>query len=253
MLKKTLIVLTLPLLSVLAISVTTRLPASPEPREGGWSVVSSQAASQTARSPQRAGSAVATAPDTGTLQKVIVENGSVTLNLDLNQLNGISHGTQNLQQVHFAVAANSFFPILIFNDLFRGIEPGSMTLIPTGAIPVEAALNAFGAAGTSVSQATRLPLQLRASLNRLTVEKLASGQGFDLAIRDSNTGFAFFNLQGAAVRLRPRRAVAYHHEWQTAPLKRVCQSTWPAISRWFISRNNRYRRDDATDSDHPDC
>src|SRR5437867_4570711 len=196
MLKKTLIVLTLPLLSVLAISVTTRLPASPEPREGGWSVVSSQAASQTARSPQRAGSAVATAPDTGTLQKVIVENGSVTLNLDLNQLNGISHGTQNLQQVHFAVAANSFFPILIFNDLFRGIEPGSMTLIPTGAIPVEAALNAFGAAGTSVSQATRLPLQLRASLNRLTVEKLASGQGFDLAIRDSNTGFAFFNLQG---------------------------------------------------------
>ena len=196
MLKKTLIVLTLPLLSVLAIGVTTRLPASPEPREGGWSVVSSQAASQTARSPQRAGSAVATAPDTGTLQKVIVENGSVTLNLDLNQLNGISHGTQNLQQVHFAVAANSFFPILIFNDLFRGIEPGSMTLIPTGAIPVEAALNAFGAAGTSVSQATRLPLQLRASLNRLTVEKLASGQGFDLAIRDSNTGFAFFNLQG---------------------------------------------------------
>src|SRR5213080_4063373 len=196
MLKKILIVLTLPLLSVLAISVTTRLPASPEPREGGWSVVSSQAASQTARSPQRAGSAVATAPDTGTLQKVIVENGSVTLNLDLNQLNGISHGTQNLQQVHFAVAANSFFPILIFNDLFRGIEPGSMTLIPTGAIPVEAALNAFGAAGTSVSQATRLPLQLRASLNRLTVEKLASGQGFDLAIRDSNTGFAFFNLQG---------------------------------------------------------
>src|SRR5205823_2280909 len=153
--KKILIVLTLPLLSVLAISVTTRLPASPEPREGGWSVVSSQAASQTARSPQRAGSAVATAPDTGTLQKVIVENGSVTLNLDLNQLNGISHGTQNLQQVHFAVAANSFFPILIFNDLFRGIEPGSMTLIPTGSISVEAALNAFGAAGTSVSQPIR--------------------------------------------------------------------------------------------------
>src|SRR5947207_14955455 len=134
--KKILITLTLSLLSLLAISVATPL----------WGV-SSQAASQTARSPQRAGSAVATAPDTGTLQKVIVENGSVTLNLDLNQLNGISHGTQNLQQVHFAVAANSFFPILIFNDLFRGIEPGSMTLIPTGAIPVEAALNAFGAAG----------------------------------------------------------------------------------------------------------
>ena len=64
------------------------------------------------------------------------------------------------------------------------------------AASVEAAPNAFGAAGTSISQATGLPLQLRASLNRLAIEKLASGQGFDLAIRDGNTGFAFFNLQG---------------------------------------------------------
>src|SRR6266496_4884555 len=126
MLKKTLIALALPLLSVLAITVATPL----------WGV-SSQAASKTARSPQRAGSAIATAP-TGTLQKVIVENGSVTLNLDLNRLNGINSDTQNLQQVHFAVAANSFFPILIFNDLFRGIEPGSLPLLPTSALPVDA-------------------------------------------------------------------------------------------------------------------
>jgi hypothetical protein len=30
----------------------------------------------------------------------------------------------------------------------------------------------------------------------LAVEKLPSGQGFDLAVRDSNTGFTFFNIQG---------------------------------------------------------
>jgi hypothetical protein len=113
---------------------------------------------------------------TGTLQKMIVENGSVTLNLDLNRLNGISSTTQNLQQVRFAVAANSFFPILIFNDLFRGMEPGSMTLVP--------------------QSSAALPAGLNASLNRLAVEKLSSSQGFDLAVRDSNTGFTFFNLQG---------------------------------------------------------
>jgi hypothetical protein len=41
-----------------------------------------------------------------------------------------------------------------------------------------------------------LPSVLAASLKRLTVEKLSSGQGFDLAVRDSNTGFTFFNVEG---------------------------------------------------------
>src|SRR5262249_36512897 len=41
-----------------------------------------------------------------------------------------------------------------------------------------------------------LPAALRLSLKRLRVEKLPSGQGFDLAIRDSNTGFTFFNIEG---------------------------------------------------------
>src|SRR5205814_6280777 len=85
--------------------------------------------------------AVATDGPTGTLQKLIVENGTVTLNLDLNQLNGIS-STQNIQQMHFAVGANSFFPILIFNDSFRAIEPGSMALIPQGTAAFPAVLNA---------------------------------------------------------------------------------------------------------------
>src|SRR4029078_11826215 len=41
-----------------------------------------------------------------------------------------------------------------------------------------------------------LPAALRLSLKRLAVEKLPSGQGFDLAVRDSNTGFTFFNMEG---------------------------------------------------------
>jgi hypothetical protein len=113
---------------------------------------------------------------TGTLQKMIVENGSVSMNLDLNRLNGISSAAQNLQQAHFAVGANSFFPILVFNNLLRGALPGTMALVP--------------------QNAPALPTALGASLNRLVVEKLSSGQGFDLAVRDGNTGFTFFNVQG---------------------------------------------------------
>jgi hypothetical protein len=43
---------------------------------------------------------------------------------------------------------------------------------------------------------SNLPAALSSSLKRLAVEKLPSGQGFDLAVRDSNTGFTFFNIEG---------------------------------------------------------
>jgi hypothetical protein len=153
MLKKALITVTLPLLSVLAISA------------GNYKAGPTQ---QTSNAP------------TGTLQKMVVESGSVTMNVDLNGLNGSSSLVARPITLQFAVAANSFFPILVFNDLLRGPQPGSMTLIP-------AEVNAPGYS---------LPAALDASLNQLVVEKLPSGQGFDLAVRDSNTGFTFFNIQG---------------------------------------------------------
>jgi hypothetical protein len=78
--------------------------------------------------------------------------------------------------LQFSVAANSFFPILVFNDLLRGAEPGSMALVPQN-VPA-------------------LPAQFGASLKQLVVEKLPSNQGFDLAVRDSKTQFTFFNVEG---------------------------------------------------------
>jgi hypothetical protein len=114
------------------------------------------------------------------------------MDLDLDALNPQTFPgslTARPATLQFAVAANSFFPILVFNDLLRAAEPGSMMLIP-----VEAAVPA---AGFSASQATRLPLQLGGSLKQLVVEKLASGQGFELAVRDGNTGFTFFNVEGS--------------------------------------------------------
>src|SRR5262249_10544733 len=77
--------------------------------------------------------------------------------------------------LHFAVAANSFFSILVFNNLLRGAEEGSMALIP--------------------QNSTALPTALGGSINQLTVEKLPSGGQFDLAVRDAKTGFTFFNIE----------------------------------------------------------
>src|SRR5437763_4750532 len=116
----------------------------------------------------------------GTLQKMIIENGSVTMDLDLNQLNGIGSAPGRPTTLQFALAANSFFPILVFNELLRGPEPGSMALVPVG--------------GNAASYS--LPAALRASLKQLVVEKLSSTERFDLAVRDSKTGFTFFNIEG---------------------------------------------------------
>jgi hypothetical protein len=115
---------------------------------------------------------------TGTLQKMIVENGSVTMELDLNRLNGISSVAQRPAELHFAAAANSFFTILVFNDLLRGPEPGSVALFP------------------KVQNVSGLPVPLAGSLRQLVIEKLPSDQAFDLAVRDGKTGFTFFNIVG---------------------------------------------------------
>src|SRR5437879_3814959 len=123
MLKKTFIALALTLLLLLAISIAAPLR-----------VVSAQPASQTAHSPQGAGSAMATAPGTGTYQKMIGENGSVTMDLDLNGLNGSRSLVARPATLQFAIGANSFFPILVFNNLLRGPQPGSIALIPQAGV-----------------------------------------------------------------------------------------------------------------------
>src|SRR6266516_1195953 len=112
----------------------------------------------------------------GTLQKMIVESGSVTMDHDINRLNGISSTAQKLQTLRFSVAANSFFPILVFNDLLRGPEPGSIALIPAG-------VNAPGY--------NNLPLRLAGAIRQLIIEKRPSDREFDLEVRDGNTGFTF--------------------------------------------------------------
>ena len=114
--------------------------------------------------------------ESGTLQKMIVENASVTMQLDLNGLNGSNSLVARPVTLQFSVAANSFFPILVFNDLLRAVKPGSMALIPQN-VPA-------------------LPVRLGPSVKQLVVEKLPSNRSFGLAVRDSKTGFTFFDVAG---------------------------------------------------------
>jgi hypothetical protein len=112
----------------------------------------------------------------GSLEKMIVASGSVVMDVDLNRLNGVNSVTAKCETLRFAVAADSFFTVLVFNDILRGPEQGSIALIP--------------------QNSATLPAALSASLNQLVVEKLPSGEAFDLAVRDGKTGFAFFNIEG---------------------------------------------------------
>jgi len=111
----------------------------------------------------------------GTLEKMIVANGTVTMDLALNRLNG-SDSSSKRNSLRFAVAPNSFFPVLVFNDVLRGPLAGSMALIsPEAVVP------------SSV---------LQASFNQLVIEKLGWTEPYDIAVRDGKTGFTFFNVEG---------------------------------------------------------
>src|SRR5436309_14539318 len=68
----------------------------------------------------------------GTLEKMIVANGHVAMDLDLNRLNGTAAGTQESKRetLRLQVSPNSFFTVLVFNNVLRGADPGSTGLIP---------------------------------------------------------------------------------------------------------------------------
>jgi hypothetical protein len=116
--------------------------------------------------------------DTGTLEKMIVADGSVAMDLNLNRLNGTRASAKgsSSNSLRFDVEKSSFFKVLVFNGEFRGMLPSSMGLIPKGS--------------------ATLPTKLDASYNQLVVESLPWGEAYDLAIRDGRTGFTFFNIEG---------------------------------------------------------
>ena len=115
---------------------------------------------------------------TGTLEKMIVANGSVAMELDLNRLNktGLRAKKPSTSVLRFEVERDSFFTVLVFNDELRGPTPSTMTLIP--------------------QNSALLPAKLNTSVGQLVIENLSWGGQFDLVVRDGKTGFVFFNVEG---------------------------------------------------------
>jgi hypothetical protein len=116
--------------------------------------------------------------NTGTLEKMIVANGSVAMDLNLNRLNGTGVGTKESRTslLRFEVERDSFFTVLVLNNELRGPLPSSMGLIP--------------------QNSAALPAKLSASYQQLVVENMPWGESSELVIRDAKTGFIFFNIEG---------------------------------------------------------
>jgi hypothetical protein len=115
------------------------------------------------------------AGDTGTLEKMIVAQGSAALDIDLNRLNGSKARLRN-STLRFTVVPDSFFTILVFNNELRGPLPSAMGLSPQNSAPV--------------------PAPLKASYHQLVIESTAWGEPYELVVRDGKTGFVFFNIEG---------------------------------------------------------
>ena len=114
--------------------------------------------------------------DSGTIEKMIVAEGNVAMDLNLGRLNGSRGGESRSSSLEFEIERTSFFKTIVFNGEFRGMLPSTMDLAPR----TEA----------------MLPTRLRDSYQDLVLESLPFGEHYELAIRDSKTGFTFFNVEG---------------------------------------------------------
>lgn len=118
--------------------------------------------------------------NTGTLEKMIVANGSVAMDLDLGRLGGVRSRGKSASTLQFEAEPDSFFTVLVFNDELRGPLPSGMALIPR----------------TNIA----LPGKLGTSVDQLTLENSSWGGDFELVIRDARSGFVFFNIEGQEFR-----------------------------------------------------
>ncbi len=116
---------------------------------------------------------------TGTRERLMMDGGTVTLDLDLERLDAVraAKATAGAKRdtVRFEVGPDTFFTIVRFNDVLRGAEPGTI--------------------GLRWDHSRMLPGPLNAAANDLVLERTGSGQ-FEFVVRHGQTGFVFFNVEG---------------------------------------------------------
>jgi hypothetical protein len=112
---------------------------------------------------------VATEHEIITIQKMIVASGSVTMQLDTTQLNSVRVKHVSRDTLQFEAVADSFLPFLVANDTMRGTIPGAIGLQPKNTT---------------------------AALPNLVLERRDFHDAYELVVRDLNTNFVFFNVEG---------------------------------------------------------
>jgi len=120
------------------------------------------------------GSVSSTAQDTGTMEKMVVSAGTVSIDLDRSLLTGSRKNSTAALRLN--AAPDNFFTVIAYNDELRGSIPGTMAL--------------------TAQDTYSLPGRLGSAYQNLVFEALPMGSGHEFAVRDANTGFTFFNLQG---------------------------------------------------------
>lgn len=125
--------------------------------------------------------------NSGILEKMIVANGNIAINLDLNRLNGNRSSAKGngLSQLQFDIEANSFFTVIVYNKELRGPTPSSMKIVP--------------------KSSAALPAKLNSSFDQLIIEQMPYGEHYDLVIRDGKSGFPFFNIEGHLAEYNPAK------------------------------------------------
>ncbi|NNE68332.1 MAG: carboxypeptidase regulatory-like domain-containing protein [Pyrinomonadaceae bacterium] len=122
--------------------------------------------------------------NTGTLEMMIVSKGNVSLDLDLEAVNGFrSRGKMEKGPAQFQIEKDSYFKVVAFENELRGALPGSMALNP--------------------ENFPELPAKLSESYKNLVLERAPFGEHHEMVIRDAKLGFKFFNIEGHLMAYEP--------------------------------------------------
>lgn len=123
--------------------------------------------------------------NSGILKKMIVAQGSVVLNLDSSLTGRGALKSGETIPMRFDVDQDSFFTVLVMNEMLRGPIPSSMNIDPTD---------------------SKLPASMGA---QLSIESLAPTEPYELAVRDPKTGFTYFYVEGHLYDYNPQDETMY--------------------------------------------
>lgn len=117
--------------------------------------------------------------ETGTLEKLIIANGNAVMNINLERLNAAdSRSRTSNADIRFELESNAFYTIMVFNGELRAALPSAVG-IDAGDSAVSRSV--FGTPGD------------------LVIESLPWGGDFEFVVRDRQSDFTYFNIDGPEV------------------------------------------------------